>query len=214
MFRLLDNRYASSRTVSRMAVHTQIFRMAYSGQNMSSYVYQYTSLFARFEHMSQDAAIPESYKAPMMLASIDPNCAIESTASALRTREIGELIWDYVVATLIDEYNSKQLSAQPSGRTSRGNDVRNDRRKRHGKNSSHPHKSSEKDNMVFDDNSDIESTVRAIAAAIQTVISDVSGASNSFHWTFVIVLDTQKTDASSALTTRTTTSRQLFERNC
>lgn len=43
MLRLLDARYASSRTVSRIDVATQLFRMSYKGQNMSSYIDQFTT---------------------------------------------------------------------------------------------------------------------------------------------------------------------------
>ena len=38
MLSLLDARYASNSTVSRIAVQTQLFRMSYKGQDMSSYV--------------------------------------------------------------------------------------------------------------------------------------------------------------------------------
>ena len=106
MLDLLDARYASNRTVSRIAVQTQLFRMSYSGQDMASYVDQYTSLFSQLERMGKDAAISESHKAPMLLASIDPNCFLESTAAALRTKESSELTWEYVATTLIDEYNA------------------------------------------------------------------------------------------------------------
>lgn len=41
--KLLDARYASSRTVSRFAVQTQLFRMPYTGWNMTAFIDQYTS---------------------------------------------------------------------------------------------------------------------------------------------------------------------------
>lgn len=96
MMKLLDARYACSRTVSRIAVQTQLFRMSYTGQNMSAYIDQYSSLFNQLEQMGKDAAIPESHKAPMLLASIDPKCFLESTAAALRTKDPSELTWDYM----------------------------------------------------------------------------------------------------------------------
>ena len=46
MIQLLDARYASNRTVSRIAVQTQLFRMSYSDQDMASYVDQFSSLFS------------------------------------------------------------------------------------------------------------------------------------------------------------------------
>ena len=107
MLQLLDGRYASNRTVSRIAVQTQLFRMSYKNQNMASYVEKFTSLFSQLEQMGKDSAIPETHKAPMPLASIDPNCFLEATAAALRTKDPTELTWQYVATTLIDEYNSR-----------------------------------------------------------------------------------------------------------
>ncbi len=115
MLQLLDARYASNRTVSRIAVQTRLFRMKYTTQNMSSYVDTYASLFSQLERMGKDAAIPESHKAPMLLASIEPDSALESTAAALRTKDIEDLSWEYVARTLIDEYNAR-CTAEPDKR--------------------------------------------------------------------------------------------------
>lgn len=38
MLMLLDSRYASNRTVPRIAIQSKLFRMCYMGQNMSSYI--------------------------------------------------------------------------------------------------------------------------------------------------------------------------------
>lgn len=46
----------------------------------------------------------------MLLASINPKYFWESTAAVLRTKEVSELTLDYVVATLVDEYNAKDIS--------------------------------------------------------------------------------------------------------
>lgn len=148
---------------------------------MSSYVDQYTSIFAQLEHMGQDAAIPESHKAPILLAVVDANCAIESTAAALGPKKTVSAPGILSRQLFINEYNSKQFSVQPSGRTSRGKYARNNRRKRCGKKSSRPHNPSEMDNMASDDNSNKESPVRAVPAPLQTGKSDVSGARKSFH---------------------------------
>lgn len=109
MLKLLDSRYSSSRTVSRIAVQTQLFRVSYKDQNMSSYIDHYASLFSQFERMRSGDVIPESHKAPMLLASIDPSCCLESTAAVLRTKDPKGLTWDYVGTTLIDEYNARRL---------------------------------------------------------------------------------------------------------
>ena len=108
MIKLLDARYASNRTVSRIATQTQLFRMTYQAQDMPSYIDQYTSLFTQLERMGKDAAIPESHKAPMLLASINPDSILEPTAAALRTKHLSELTWDYVATNLIHEYNARK----------------------------------------------------------------------------------------------------------
>ena len=171
MLKLLDARYASNRTVSRIAVQTQLFRMRYTDQAMSTYVDKYTSLFSQLEQMGKDAAIPESHKAPMLLASIDPKGPLESTAAALRTKEASELTWEYVATTLIDEYNAKQSSIISSGRCSESDSKRKkkgrnstDSGKRHGQN--HNDSSDSEGNS-----SDIETTARALAAALKSVRS-------------------------------------------
>lgn len=88
--RLLDALYASNRTLSRIAVQTPLFRMSYNGQNMSNCFDQLATLFSQLDRWEKDAAIPDLYRAPMRLESIDPICFLDSTAAALRTREISE----------------------------------------------------------------------------------------------------------------------------
>ena len=62
MLKLLDARYASNRTVSRIAVQTQLFRMRYTDQTMSTYADKYTSLFSQLEQMGKGAAIPADWR--------------------------------------------------------------------------------------------------------------------------------------------------------
>ena len=163
MLQLLDGRYASSRTVSRIAVQTQLFRMSYNGQNMSDYIDQYTSLFSQLERMGKDAAIPESHKAPMLLASINPSCSLESTAAALRTKESSELTWDYVATTLIDEYKARQVTESFGGSNSRNKKKKQRKYKRQ-----NAHSSAGNQNDDSDDESDIDRTINAFAAALKS----------------------------------------------
>jgi len=184
MLALLDARYASNRTVSRIAVQTQLFRMSYTEQNMSTYVDQYASLFAQLERMGKDAAIPETHKAPMLLASLDPQCSLEATAAALRTKDISELTWDYVATTLIDEYNAKQVSIPPSESGSRNRNRRRNRRKSgsasgHGDGSNNNHEYTH-----ADDSSDVEITARALAVALKSIKSERPNKNSSHHCTF------------------------------
>ena len=182
MLKLLDARYASNRTVSRIAVQTQLFRMRYTDQNMSTYVDQYTSLFAQLERMGKDAAIPETHKAPMLLASIDPQCPLESTAAALRTKDVVELTWDYVATTLIDEYNARQMPSSSSGRGNRNRSWR--KRKGKGGLASTTRADLRQGHSDSDDASDIESTARALAAALKSFKSERGGNSNGLHCDF------------------------------
>jgi len=177
MLKLLDARYASNRTVSRIAVQTQLFRMSYHSQDMSTYIDQYTTLFSQLERMGKDAAVPESHKAPMLLASIDPNCALESTAAALRTKEVVELTWDYVATTLIDEYNAKQCMGSNSGS---GRNGRNRRRKK--KSASSGNTGQNQIHRDESDTSDIESTVRAFTVALRSMRSGTT--TNKLHCDF------------------------------
>lgn len=129
MLQLLDARFASNRTVSKISVQTQPFRMAYTNQSMTSYIDEYTSLFSKLESMGKDAAIPESHKAPMLLASIDPNCPLESTAAALRTKEVSELTWGYVTTTLIEDHNAQKSHGRAPGGRENGRNHRKQKRK-------------------------------------------------------------------------------------
>jgi hypothetical protein len=67
---LLGARYASSRAVSRIVVQTALHRKAYNNDDMSVCMDEFASLFAQLEHMGYDSSVPESHKAPMLLASI------------------------------------------------------------------------------------------------------------------------------------------------
>lgn len=180
MMELLDSRYASNRTVSRIAVQTQLFRMRYNGQSMSEYVDQYTALFALLERMGKDASIPESHKAPMLLASIDPSCSLESTAAALRTKEVSELTWEYVATTLIDEYNAKVSRGGSSG-----NPKKSKSKRRNGSRSANQSGNMDNNGSGSDD-SDLKTVVRALAAQLRKKKDPVNGTSpsNKYHCNF------------------------------
>ena len=168
MLQLLDSRYASNRTVSRIAVQTQLFRMSCNGQDMSSYIDQYTSLFSQLERMGKDSAIPDSHKAPMLLASIDQACSLESTATALRTKDASELTWNYAATTLIDDYNAKSTTANSSRSRDRC------KKGRRGNPGSQPTKNSKASDHL-DSESDTDSTIRALAVALKSVKTDTGG---------------------------------------
>lgn len=180
MLKLLDSRYASNRTVSRIAVQTQLFRLSYTGQNMSTYIDQYTTLFSQLERMGKDAAIPETHKAPMLLASIDQSCSLESTAAAIRTKNCDDLTWDYVATTLIDEFNAKVSLGSGCGAIGKGRDRR--RKKKKGISSAKPKLSDDGDDS--EDNSDLESTVRAFTVALKSANYVRTDGSRTHHCEF------------------------------
>lgn len=120
MLKLLDARYGSGRTDSTTAVQTQLFCMRYTEQNKLTYVDKYTLLFTQLEQMRKDAAIPESLKASILLASIDIKSSLESTAASLRTKDASDLTWEYIATTLTDEYNSRQDPTESSSSSNKG----------------------------------------------------------------------------------------------
>jgi hypothetical protein len=67
---LLDARFASSRVMSRISSQTALYRKTYNNGDMFVFVDEFASLFAQLEHMGYDSSVPESHKAPMLLASI------------------------------------------------------------------------------------------------------------------------------------------------
>eukprot|EP00171_Calliarthron_tuberculosum_P002471 IDg2471t1 len=115
MLQLLDERYASSRAASRIAVQTQVYRKVYGGGDMAKFIDEFSSLFSKLDRMGEDAAIPESHKAPMLLVSIPVESPLELTAAALRTKDVEELTWEYVAFTLIDESRARKRRAEASG---------------------------------------------------------------------------------------------------
>lgn len=62
MLSLLHARYASSRTVSRIAVQTKHFRIRYTGGDMSRYADESPSLLNQLAQMGPKIAIPEEHK--------------------------------------------------------------------------------------------------------------------------------------------------------
>lgn len=79
--------------------------------------------FSHLERMGKESAMPESHKAPKLLASINPSSALEVTAAEWRTKDVIDLTWEYISTTLIDEYNDRHVSAgsKRANRPSRNN---------------------------------------------------------------------------------------------
>ena len=111
--------------------------------------------------MGKDAAIPESHKAPMLLASIPVDSPLEVTAAALRTKDIEDLTWEYVSATLIDEVKARNMrtGADPDGRSTNPSGRRKNKQGRNNGNGSN------NGTMVKTEHDDMREAARAFAAA-------------------------------------------------
>lgn len=177
MLMLLDTRYASNRTVSRIAVQTQLYRMRYKGQDMAKYIDEYTALFSQLEFMGKEVAIPETHKAPMLLASIDPSSDMEPIAAALRTKNADELTWEYVATTLIDEHNSRQSSCLKADKGAK-------RKKNRKQTSRRRDFKTDDGNSTGDESVDIDAAAKVLAAAMNDRVSEDRKRSSSAHCDF------------------------------
>ncbi len=100
----------------------------------------------------------------MLLASIEPDSALESTAAALRKKHIEDFTWEYVATTLIDEYNARCTAAPDKKDAKRGRS----RRKVKKKSNASDQRSSRADSKSdSEDYSDTQKTARVLAAALK-----------------------------------------------
>eukprot|EP00171_Calliarthron_tuberculosum_P000561 IDg561t1 len=68
MLKLLDSRYASTRAATRISVLTSLYTRKYtSKQDMPKYINEFEALFSQLEKIGDDAALPDSHKAPLLL---------------------------------------------------------------------------------------------------------------------------------------------------
>eukprot|EP00171_Calliarthron_tuberculosum_P019463 IDg19463t1 len=112
MLELLDKRYASTRAANRISVLTSMYGKKYQNtMSMPKFVDEFETLFAQLERMGEDTAVPESHKAPLLLASIGHESELESTVAALRLKDTASLTWEAVSADLIQEWKRVKNSA-------------------------------------------------------------------------------------------------------
>lgn len=107
MLKMLDNRFASSRTATRISVLTTMYTKRFNpkSDNMGKFIDEFETLFSQLERMGTETKIPESHKAPLLLASMGTTSQLESTVAALRTKDTDELTWETVTSDLIQEWN-------------------------------------------------------------------------------------------------------------
>lgn len=164
---------------------------------MAKVVDEYSTVFPQLERMGKEAAIPESHKAPMFLASVNPSSHLEVTVADLRRKDIADLPWDYVATKLIDEYNAKHVISGSKRAT------RFSRKSRKNKRSINNAGSMGRDsepNEESDSGSDVESTVNALAMGLKNIKSGHASSSETLHCQFFEKLDIQRTGGSSILT--------------
>lgn len=105
MLSLLDKRYASQRASSRISVLTSLYAKRYQdNQDMGRYIDEFESLFSQLDKMGSNVSVPETHKAPLLLASLGTSSPLESTVAALRLRDAEDLQWESITADLIQEY--------------------------------------------------------------------------------------------------------------
>ena len=104
MLAALDERYASKRATSQIAIIDTILRKRFSvGDDMETYVNEFESLFSQLQQVKSETTIPEVLKGPLLLSSIQYGTGLESMAAALRTKTVEDLTWKSVSADLIEE---------------------------------------------------------------------------------------------------------------
>jgi hypothetical protein len=161
MLKLLDECYASC-AASRIAIQTLLYRKTNDGSDMAKFIDEHCSLFSQLERMGKDAAIPETHKAPMLVAAIPVDSPLEVPAAALRTKDVAELTWEFVTTTLIDETEWRSM------RTSGNNGATSFRGRRNNK---YPKQSNSNrtDNNKFHD---FDAAARAFATAWRSKNTD------------------------------------------
>ena len=123
MLDALDERFASKRAGNRISVLTTLFTKRYkNGQDMPKFIDEFESLFDQLEKMGDELAVPESYKAPLLLTSLGTKSNLESAVAALRLRDVDDLTWETVTADLIQEFQrSKSANISGNGNQKDGN---------------------------------------------------------------------------------------------
>ncbi len=109
MLELLDKRYASSRSSSRISTLTSVFSTKYIdrlSQSMSKHINEFEDFFAQLEKMGADWVILESLLVPILLSSLDTT--LESAIAALWLKESKYLTWE--APDLIQEFERSHRS--------------------------------------------------------------------------------------------------------
>lgn len=132
MLSTLDKHYASKRPASRISVLTALFSKRYKDStSMSKYIDDFNKSFAMLEVMGEDATIPESLKAPILLASFGTDSKLESVIAALRVKsEIPK--WEELTSDLTFEAARCQDAHQNKKKN-------RDHRQKHGSGAHHRH---------------------------------------------------------------------------
>ena len=77
---LLDKSYPSTRAATRISILTSVYSNTFDSKDKTPcYIDEFKLLFAHLERMGDDAAVPESHKAPFLLASLCNYVPLEIT---------------------------------------------------------------------------------------------------------------------------------------
>lgn len=124
MLALLDKRFQSKQTATRISILTAMYSKRFNpNQDMRKYIDEFETLFAQLERIGSDIKIPEAHKAPLLLAIMGNSSPLESPVAALRTKDTDQLSWEAVSSDVIQEWT--QLKPKGSGSPEQESD-RND----------------------------------------------------------------------------------------
>lgn len=110
MVKILYNRFASSRTATKIPELTSMYTERFQNDRdaISTYVDEFETMFTQLERMGSETAIPGPHKAPLILENMGGFLPLVSTVVALRRKGTDMLTCENVTSDLIQKFNSIQ----------------------------------------------------------------------------------------------------------
>lgn len=107
MQEMSDIRFASKMTATRIYVLTSMYIKTFNAKmnDIATYVDHFELLFSELERKGSETEIPDSYKAPPLLANIGNNLPLNGTVEALRIRNTDKMTCKDVKSDIIQEWN-------------------------------------------------------------------------------------------------------------
>lgn len=83
------------------------YRTKFTDGSIEKHCHKIAMLLAQLNKTPNEMVLSDSHKSPLLLASIGIGSEYETTAAALRTKNVDEISFDYVSTTLIEEYRAR-----------------------------------------------------------------------------------------------------------